>query len=63
MGVRHRASVGNGFELASNELRDATHHIVNPPLARQVPGSNEPAATQRMNGSWPYHQVALKVGN
>ena len=32
MGARRRPSVGNDFEPASRELRDATRHIVNPAL-------------------------------
>ena len=31
-GTQRRATVWNGFEPASSELRDAMHHIVNPPL-------------------------------
>ena len=35
-GLRRRASIWNGFEPASSELRDATRHVVNPPLFSQV---------------------------
>ena len=30
-GARCRATVGNGFEPTSSELRNTTCHIVNPP--------------------------------
>ena len=35
-GVLRHASVGNGSEPASSELRIATHHSMNPPLAGQL---------------------------